>query len=239
MSIWIAEIQWMLRNGFPVARKPILRTLKTIECRDAVLTPDGSEATWPSVDVIIGNPPFLGAKLMRRRLGKEATEGIRATFDGRLPGFTDLVCYWFEKARAHIADGRADRAGLVATNSIAKNTNLPVLRRIVESLSITEAYSDEPWVIDGAAVRVALVVFGRNQPNGEAKLDGTSVIRINANLTAGVDLSDVPRLRENRGQSMLGVQKSGPLDVKSDTARAWMRLPTNPNGKLNAAVLRP
>ncbi len=139
VSVWIGEIQWMRRNGFEASRNPILRPLGMIECRDAVLTPEGSEAEWPDADAIIGNPPFLGAKLMKRSLGAAETEAIRAAFSGRLPGFTDLVCYWFEKARAKIVDGSAERAGLVATNSIAKNTNLPVLRSICKDLEIFDA----------------------------------------------------------------------------------------------------
>jgi len=138
VSVWIGEIQWMRRNGFEAARNPILRPLGTIECRDAVLNEDGSETDWPDADAIIGNPPFLGAKLMKGSLGVAETEAIRAAFKGRLPGFTDLVCYWFEKARELIVKGRAHRAGLVATNSIAKNTNLPVMRRISEDLTIFE-----------------------------------------------------------------------------------------------------
>jgi hypothetical protein len=37
VSVWIGEIQWMRRNGFPAATNPILRPLETVECRDAVL----------------------------------------------------------------------------------------------------------------------------------------------------------------------------------------------------------
>ncbi len=37
VSVWIGEIQWMQRNGFGIARNPILRPLDTIECRDAIL----------------------------------------------------------------------------------------------------------------------------------------------------------------------------------------------------------
>ena len=43
MSVWIGEIQWMRRNGFAEARNPILKPLDTIECRDAILTPDDRE----------------------------------------------------------------------------------------------------------------------------------------------------------------------------------------------------
>ena len=43
VSVWIGEIQWMQRNGFGIARNPILRPLDTIECRDAILNADGTE----------------------------------------------------------------------------------------------------------------------------------------------------------------------------------------------------
>jgi hypothetical protein len=68
----------------------------------------------------VGTPPYLGAKLMKRRFGVEVTNAIRALYRGRLPAFTDLVSYWFENARAMIEDGIAVRAGLVATNSNKK-----------------------------------------------------------------------------------------------------------------------
>lgn len=62
---------------------------------DAIIDADGTPATWPAADVIIGNPPFLGVKLMTRRLGAAETDSIRQTYEAKLPGFTDLVCYWF------------------------------------------------------------------------------------------------------------------------------------------------
>ena len=37
--------------------------LKMLEAarRDAILNEDGTRADWPDADVVIGNPPFLGA----------------------------------------------------------------------------------------------------------------------------------------------------------------------------------
>ncbi|MBW4024125.1 MAG: class I SAM-dependent DNA methyltransferase [Proteobacteria bacterium] len=240
VSVWIGEIQWMRRNGFDAAMNPILRQLDTIECRDALLNADGSETVWPAADVIIGNPPFLGAKMMKRSLGVAETEALRGTFVRRLPGFTDLVCYWFEKARAQIADGLAKRAGLVATSSIAKNTNLPVLYRISETATFFAAWPDEAWVVDGAAVRVAVVCFqSRAEPIPSMVLNGQSVVNINPDLTTGLNISALPALTQNRGLSFVGVQKSGPFDVLGDLARDWLAQPLNPNGRPNSDVLRP
>ena len=78
--------------------------------------------------------------------------------DGRRRKRT-LFCYWFVKAWAAVIAGRAKRAGLVSTNSIRGGANRRVLEPIAESGAIFEAWSDEPWTIDGAAVRVSLVCF--------------------------------------------------------------------------------
>lgn len=240
VSIWIGEIQWMRANGFEASRDPILKSLNNIECRDAVLNPDGTETHWPTADVIVGNPPFLGAKLMKRHLGQEETDRIRNAFSGRLPGFTDLVCYWFEKARSQIVSGQTKSAGFVATNSIAKNTNLPVLKRICQDLEIFEAHSDEAWIVDGAAVRVALVAFrSKLQSTDVIRLNGFVVSQINADLTTGLDTTSASLLEENKGVGFVGVQKSGPFDIPGDLARNWLQMPLNPNGCMNREIIRP
>ena len=238
VSVWIGEIQWMRRSGFNIGRQPILKPLTTIACRNAIINDDGTAAVWPDADVIIGNPPYLGAKLLKRRLGIDMTEAIRSLYEGRLPGFTDLVCYWFENARAMIEAGPAKRAGLVATNSIRKNTNLPVMHRITRATRIFDAWSEEQWTVDGAAVDVSLICFG-DAGSEPARLDGEVVPSINADLTTGLDLTSAKALRENRNGAFLGIQKSGPFDVPGEVARAWMREPANPNGRPNAEVLKP
>ena len=88
----------MRRNGFNESRDPILKPLDTIECRDAILTPDGGEPEWPEADVVIGNPPFLGNKKMRGVLGDEYAGALWKAYQGQVPTGSDLVCYWFAKA---------------------------------------------------------------------------------------------------------------------------------------------
>ena len=78
VSVWIGEIQWMRRNGFEAGKNPVLRTLDTIQCRDAVLGPDGGRAAWPKADVVVGNPPFLGNKKMICELGGHSTSPYAA-----------------------------------------------------------------------------------------------------------------------------------------------------------------
>ena len=118
VTVWIGELQWRLAHGYEFKTNPVLDTLEHIECRDALLAEGGTEAAWPAADVVVGNPPFLGDRKMIRELGEDYTTLLRSTYEGRVPGGADLVCYWFDKARAQIAAGALQRAGLVATNSI-------------------------------------------------------------------------------------------------------------------------
>ena len=242
VSVWIGEIQWMRRNGFSESHDPILKPLDTIECRDAILTPDNTEPDWPEADVIIGNPPFLGGNRLIANLGEDYVSRIFETYAGRVPATADLVCYWFEKAGQQIASGKAKRVGLVATNSIRGGANRRTLQAATDTRRIFEAWSDEPWVIDGAAVRVSLVCFSRSDDEfvQETRLDGQSVDEIHADLTAGTDgFVQVVQLTRNRNVSFRGNTKNGPFDVSGDLARKWLRLPANPNGRPNADVLKP
>ena len=246
VSVWIGEIQWMRRNGFPGSRKPILDPLETIECRDAILTSEGGEPEWPEADVIIGNPPFLGGKLLIANLGEEYVSKLFRVYEDRVPREADLVCYWFVKAGEHLKGRASKRVGLVATNSIRGGANRRALERATNGRLIFDAWSDEPWVIDGAAVRVSLVCFSQvdRELAAARRLDGEPVDEIFTDLTArrgtaGVDLTKARRLARNAGVAFMGDTKGGPFDVAGDLAREWLREPTNPNGRPNSDVLAP
>jgi type II restriction/modification system DNA methylase subunit YeeA len=240
-TIWIGDIQWRVKNAITHHPRPILRKLDAIECRDALLTADGKgsyvEAQWPEADFIIGNPPFLGTKKMISGLGAKEARTVRAVYEERISPFSDLVCWWFEKARAQVVAGKAKRVGLVATNSIRGGKNRLVLDAITRDLAIFEAWSDEPWTVDGAAVRVSLVCFSScAEP---ASLDGRPVDSIHSDLTTGSDLPKAARLIENSDASFIGAQKSGPFDVSGAKARQWLIESLNVNGRPNSDVLRP
>lgn len=243
VTVWIGELQWRLLHGYEFKTNPVLEPLDHIECRDALLAFDpvraaAAEAAWPQANVVIGNPPFLGDKKMRSELGDAYTETLRKVFAGRVPGGADLVTYWFEKARAQIENTGLVAAGFVSTQSIRAGANRAVLKRIVETTHIFEAWGDEKWVNDGAAVRVSLVCFGAVEDT--AQLNGHSVSRIHADLSGGeaLDLTAAGLLAENLNTSFIGTQKGGAFEIEGRVARAWLRLP-NVNSRSNADVLRP
>jgi hypothetical protein len=195
-----------------------------------------TEPEWPAVDVIVGNPPFLGDKKMRGEMGDKYVTDLRKLYASRIAGQADLVTYWYEKARKHIEVGKAKRVGLLATNSIKQSFNQEVLKRIKETGDIFMAWSDRAWVLEGADVRVSMVGFDDGSET-EKTLDGSIVGNINADLTHSVDVTQATRLLENEGLCFLGMMKSGPFDIDEKTALLMLKA-SNPNQKSNSDVVK-
>lgn len=239
VSVWIGEIQWMLRHGFAVSKQPILTPLYNVECRDALLNKDGSESEWPQADVIVGNPPFLGDRKQRRVLGDNYVANLRSVYNGRVAGKADLVAYWFQKAVERVLSDHSSAFGLVGTKSVAKGASRAPLDRVVSSNchAILDAWTNEKWVIEGADVRVAHVVAGRCSDQ-ELRLNGKKVENINSDLTSGLDVTCVSKLAENEGVAFQGVKLSGPFDISGYQARQLLQTGGNPNKKPNSDVVR-
>jgi type II restriction/modification system DNA methylase subunit YeeA len=241
-TIWIGYIQWLRENGFGQPKEPILKKLDNIHEMDAILAfdEDGNptEPEWPEADVAIGNPPFLGGKLLRSWIGDDQVDRMFALWDGRVARESDLCCYWFEKARAMIESGRLKRSGLLATQGIRGGANRKTLERIKESGDIFWAQSDREWILEGAAVHVSMVGFDSGAET-ERKLDGRAVQTINPDLTTALNLTQAGRLPENRGIAFMGDTKGGSFDIPDDLARQMLAAAGNPNGRPNSDVIRP
>jgi len=103
-------------DGLLVLEKPLpLDNLdKNILCADALFT------EWPQAEAIVGNPPYLGSKLLKPTYGDEYVKRVRKAYP-QIPGMADFCVYWFRKAHDHLApDGRA---GLVGTQNIRSNAS--------------------------------------------------------------------------------------------------------------------
>jgi len=240
--VWIGYIQWLHDNGFGIPEDPILRPLHNIQHMDAILAHDDAgqpmEPVWPESDVIVGNPPFLGDKKMRTELGHAYVEDLRKLYDGRVPGGADLVAYWFERARELIAAGSLKRAGLLATNSLAGGINRRVLDRIKHTGDIFLAWDDRPWVLNGAAVRVAMVGFDDGSEIARY-YNGATATSISADLKGSLDLTQARWLAENKAIAYLGDTKKGSFDIPAATAAHMCAAPLNPNRRPNSDVVRP
>ncbi len=241
LVVWIGYIQWLHEHNYTDYGNPILRRLDNIHHQDAVLTYDDAghpvEPPWPDVDVIIGNPPFLGDKKMRGELGDQYVEELRTLYADRIPGQSDLVCYWFERAREQLMAKKVRRAGLLATQGIRGGANRRVLERIKQNGNIFWAQSDRNWILDGANVHVSMVGFDRGE-EVERTLDGRRVEMINADLSSRADLPSATQLNENHGLSFIGTQKTGPFDLSEDQASSMLASVGNPNARPNSDVIK-
>jgi hypothetical protein len=201
LTVWITELQWQLRKGWEMTRQPILDKLDGIVRADALITQSGNDSAWPEADVVVGNPPFLGNKLMRSKLGNQYVQGLFKAYAGIVPADADLVSYWFAKAWRGLKRAHHKRVGLVATNSIRGGANRRVLNRIASEGVIFDAWSDQPWVLDGVSVRVSLICFGDKAKHLNSELNGSFVNRINSDLSDALDLTIARRQKENNGIS--------------------------------------
>jgi hypothetical protein len=184
-------------------------------------------ASWPKADFIVGNPPYIGNKLMRFSLGDGYVEALRRAHD-YVPETADYVMYWWNHAARLVEAAKVRRFGLITTNSITQAFN----RQIVEghlsrgSTTLVFAVPDHPWVdsADGAAVRVAMTTFASGKEPGrllvaigEERSDHAEpavefferVGMINSDLTIGAAVASVDALRSNEGLSCPGVKLHG------------------------------
>ena len=259
VSVQIGYLQWRRDNGFDNDRTPVLQNLEGFQNEDALLVPhfrnkaktlkeaqagehkseEGlkfyTERTWPECDVILGNPPFLGDKLMRGELGDGYVEELRKIYGHRIPGQSDLCCYWFEKARELIEQKKCRRAGLLATQGIRGGANREVLNGIKKSGNIFFAESSREWILSGANVHVSMVGFDDGLEKNR-RLDGKPVLEINPQLSSSIEPGNVFVLKQNMGIGFIGVAQKAPFDLTDQEAQKILG-EVNPNGRPNSDVL--
>ncbi len=117
---------------------------------DALIDSQRNPTVWPPVDVIIGNPPFLGAKRLKPEHGPDYVNAVRRAYP-EVPGMADYCVYWFRKAHDHLPECTAEssligRAGLVGTQNIRNNqSRVGGLDHIAATGTIIEAVDNQPW----------------------------------------------------------------------------------------------
>lgn len=122
-ALWIAESQMMKET-----EKILLVPLEFLPLKTNAYIVEGNalRVDWESVvpksklNYIMGNPPFIGARLM----GKEQKADVNTIFPGwKNAGNLDYVCCWYKKA-ADMMQGTSVRSALVSTNSVAQGESV-------------------------------------------------------------------------------------------------------------------
>lgn len=169
-------------------------------------------APWPEVDLIVGNPPFIGNKRMIQRLGEGYATAVRTAYP-QIAASVDFVMYWWWRASQLLKKGSIQRFGFVTTNKLAQSFNRTVIDEFLRerpASRIAFAIPDHPWNDDdtSAAVRVAFTVgelgeavgvyqrVVRESSDGSVEL-ATSSGKISANLTIASASSAPKKLLAN------------------------------------------
>jgi hypothetical protein len=261
LVLWIGFLQWHFRTRGGPLDEPILRDFRTIKVMDAALAWDAKDLArddkgkpitrtdgegrqvevwryrnprrpeWPEADFIVGNPPFIGAKDIRGRLGDGYAEALWAAHP-QMNDSADFVVYWWDRAAELLTrkGTRLRRFGLVTTNSLSQVFQRRVVERHLRGkppLSLLMAIPDHPWTKatrDAAAVRIAMTVAAIGVHDGrlfetmkEEALDTDeprielreTVGRIHGDLTVGVDLAALQALQANAFVSSRGMMLFG------------------------------
>lgn len=173
---------------------------KNIVCADAIF------AGWPEVDAIVGNPPFLGDRRIRRELGPDYVRKLQKETGAE--GVVDIACYFFRRAHDRLREGA--RAGLVCTSGVrvGKTRQASLDYIVANGATITNAVSSRPWPGE-SAVNVSMVNWVKGHADGPHELVVDEVVysvpRIATHLQLHVDVSDAVPLSRNEGASSMGV----------------------------------
>lgn len=128
VAMWLTDHQMNMKVsetfGQYYARIP-LTTAASIHNTNALTTDWESIVPKNELSYILGNPPFLGARVMNKRQKDE----VKNTFENMNNcGNLDYVTCWYKKA-ARYMKGTNIEAAFVSTNSITQGEQVPVLWR--------------------------------------------------------------------------------------------------------------
>ncbi len=215
VSIW---------DGTTMKRHPVTDALVPDETarREVYRYISPSAAKWPKADFIVGNPPFIGNKRIRERLGDGYFEALRRVYP-KVPGDVDLVIYWWVRGAQMAALGRVRQCGLITTNSLSQVSGQSAIKsvlRAIQRASVVFAIPDHPWrdIETDAAVRVAMTVVSAGDLEGRiasVSSDSTGDYltemrgKINPDLTIGTAITSATSLKANRDMAFMGVKLAG------------------------------
>ena len=187
---------------------------------DTIVHGDALALPWPRPEgelAIVGNPPYLGVRKLRQELGDEYVERLFERYPANRTA--DFVTYWFTRALDTLRPG--ERAGFVATNSIAQNESREASldRVLAAGATLTDAWRSYPWPGD-AAVHVAIVNWVMGPWEGLRRLDGADVPTINASLTSAADVTTARHLAANEDLCFMGVTPGNKEFILDEAARA-------------------
>ncbi|MBG0560776.1 Eco57I restriction-modification methylase domain-containing protein [Actinoplanes aureus] len=177
-------------------------------------------------DAIIGNPPFLGAKMLSGTVGTNVREWLVNQLANGAKGRADLVAYFLLRAVSLLNENGV--LGLIATNSVAQGASREVgLDQVVKNgFTLTRSVQSAPWPSASANLEYAAMWGTKSVLASEAhkSADGVVVPQISTMLEAAGSVEGAPiRLLENEGIGFVGCTVLGmEFVLEVGQAQAWM-----------------
>ncbi len=171
-ALWLTDHQMNMEfsqlSGSTFKRLPLTKSANIVNAN--ALQQDWTEVIEPQkLDFIIGNPPFIGAKIMSQTQRDE----VKAVFNGQdKVGVLDFVSAWYAKAARMMDSNPAVRAALVSTNSITQGEQVGILWKYLFDLhiAINFAHRTFKWTNDAKGVAaVYCVIIGFSKDSHQAK----------------------------------------------------------------------
>ena len=196
-ALWISEAQ-MLTETEHIIHQDIdflpLRSYTNIHEGNALRIDWETVVPKAHLNYIIGNPPFVGARLMSESQKQDVIDIFGAKWKN--VGNMDYVCCWYKKAAELMKDAPQARAALVSTNSICQGEQVANLwqKLFDDGIRINFAYRTFRWDSEAslkAHVHCIIVGFSYQQVKpcfiyeGDRKIEAAN---INAYLIDGPDV---------------------------------------------------
>ena len=113
------------------------------------------QTAFPNMDYIIGNPPFIGSKMM----SEEQRDQIKSLFGNTTgSGVLDYVTGWYKKAAIYMDKYPSVRTAFVSTNSIAQGEQVGILwSDLYQNHNIQHLFGHQTFKWNNEATGVAAV----------------------------------------------------------------------------------
>lgn len=150
VAMWLVDHQMNLlvseRFGVHFARIPLKQSA-------AISHANALQTDWPVTDYILGNPPFVGSRLMN----PSQKQDVKLAFNQlKNVGELDLVTAWYVRA-ARIANNGKTKVAFVSTNSIVQGLQVSILWSEMQRLEVEIFFAHRTFRWSNEAAKNAAV----------------------------------------------------------------------------------
>lgn len=167
LGLWLMDHLMNIETSNKFSQHFVRLPLKTganIHTQNAMVV-DWKEIVSPQkLDYIIGNPPFIGARVM----SKEQKEELNKVTLNKKSGNLDYVAGWYYKSSKMLDYNPSIKVALVSTDSVIQGQQAPVIWGDLFEKNININFAHRPFRWDNEA-KVIVVIIGFSKEDNKEK----------------------------------------------------------------------